>query len=657
MVSARFRDVLATATPADSIKVWVYLADKGISSGAEYQAALDAAADRLTPRARQRLSSRAARPVGPEDIPVHPPYLARIEEAGGTVLQMSRWMNAVSVSAASAVVPRLAQLPFVLKIDPVATLRRAPQPRPQSKSSEPSATARTLRPDRETRLDYGPSYNQLNQLQVPDLHDMGLTGRSVLVALLDTGFDLDHVAFDSLRTRVLARRNFIRDDEPFNGFVSVEHGTEVLSAIGGYAPGQLIGPAFGARFLLASTEAVSFEMEIEEDWWVAGVEWADSLGADVISSSLGYTDWYTFSDMDGNTAVVSRAAEKAVARGIVVVNGMGNLGEYPDYNKMGAPADAEGVISVGAVDAAGRRAHFSSIGPTFDGRIKPDVMAMGQEVYTVYTKTIDDYNRSDGTSFSTPLVAGVVALLLEAHPRWTPERLLQTLRQTASQAASPDTLNGFGIVQAFDALRTESISTIRDFIAENGSGGVFLAWTAALEIDILAYRIERRDYPDGVFDPLTSIAVTQGVVAANGSKAYSHTDTTAVPGTSYEYRLQSVGPDGVPLTAPSLTTRLVYDPGASYAPAATLYPNVPNPFAEDTRIRFDLVESARVTLTIYNLLGRKVTTLVDESLGPGRYVRIWNGKDGAGRPVPSGVYFCRLTAGGYDKVGKMLRLR
>ena len=655
VVSARLRDMLATNPPGDSIKVWVYLADKGIPAGTGFQAALDAAADRLTPRARRRLASRAGRSAGPEDIPVYPPYLNRIEEAAGTVLQTSRWLNAVSISVASAAVPRLAELPFVLRIDPVATLRRAPRPQPNRPGT--AIAARPLRTDRETRLDYGPSFTQLQQLQVPKLHDMGLSGHGVLVALLDTGFELDHVAFDSLRTRVEARRNFIREDDPYYGFPAISHGTEVLSAIGGYAPGQLIGPAYGARYILASTEAVSFELEVEEDWWVAGVEWADSLGADVISSSLGYIDWYTYSDMDGNTAVVSRAAQKAAARGIVVVNGMGNRGEYPEYNKMGAPADAEGVISVGAVDSEGRRVHFSSVGPTFDGRLKPDVMAMGQEVHTVFPKTLDEYNRSDGTSFSTPLVAGVVALLLEAHPGWSPERVLRTLRQTASQADSPDTLNGFGIVQAYDALRTESSGTIRDFVAESGSGGVFLAWTATLEIDIPAYRIERRDFPDGSFAPLVQVAVSEGVRAADGSKAYSHTDTTAVPGMSYEYRLQSVGRDGLPLSAPSLTRRLTYDPPSSRTLAATLYPNAPNPFAGDTRIRFDLVESARVSLTIYNLLGRKVRTLVDESLGPGRFVRDWNGKDDAGQPVPSGVYFCRMTADGYVDVVKMLRLR
>ena len=351
--------------------------------------------------------------AGWEDIPVHAPYVDRIAESGGRIHHLSRWNNAVSVSGGPEVIRRLAGLPFVLSMESVGRLRR---PRPLTpRQRPPQESTASLRRTRAGRFDYGPSSVQLNQLQVPALHDLGLSGRGVLVALFDTGFSLDHVAFDSLRTRVEARRDFVEDHMGMAGFPFDAHGTQVLAAMGGFAPGQLVGPAYGARYLLASTEAVAFEHEIEEDWWVAALEWADSLGVDVVSSSLGYIDWYTYEDMDGETAMISRAASIAAERGIVVVSAMGNLGGEP-YEKMSAPADAEKVISVGAVDAAGVRAEFSSVGPTFDGRIKPDVMAMGQGVWTVEPASADAYVRSDGTSFSTPLVAGVAALLLEAYP-------------------------------------------------------------------------------------------------------------------------------------------------------------------------------------------------------------------------------------------------
>ncbi|MDE2846027.1 MAG: S8 family serine peptidase [Gemmatimonadota bacterium] len=653
-ISDRLRNELATRPPDEMLKVWVYLVDKGLDPGPGFDAALTAAEDRLLPRTRRRLSTRSDRLAGWEDIPVHVPYLERIEALGGRILQVSRWLNAASVSVPAGDIDGLAGQPFVLRIDAVASLRH-PRPFPSQRTGRLELDAR-FRAVQSTRLDYGPSFVQMNQLHVPELHDLGLTGSGVLVALFDTGFSLDHAAFDSLRTRVEARRNFLRDETGFTDLEDTGHGTAVLGTIGGYAPGELIGPAFGARYLLASTEAVVFENEIEEDFWVAAMEWADSLGVDVISSSLSYLDWYSYEDMDGETAMITRAASMASDRGIVVVNSMGNLGGAP-YEKMGAPADAKKVISVGAVDASGSRWVSSSIGPTFDGRIKPDVMAMGEGVYTVDSFTTDGYIRESGTSFSAPLVAGVAALLLEAYPHWTPGQVQSVLRRTASQSAAPDTLNGYGIVQALNALMTESRGVVRSFTAEGGLSGVFLSWTAGLEINLLSYRIERRTYPEGSFEVLTSVPVTRSWDDPQGSNYYDYTDTAAQSGTAYEYRLQPLGRAGLVLTAEPVVIRFDYESGASGDLAAVLYPNAPNPFTSSTRIRFELSEPVHVTLTIYNLLGRNIRVLVDEAHGPGRYARNWNGMDGDGRAVPSGVYLYRLTAGGIEQNGKMLLLR
>ncbi len=653
-ISTRLRNDLATRPSDERLKVWVYLADKGQDPGAGYDAALAAAEDRLSARTRLRLSTRGDRLAGWEDIPVHESYLERIEELGGRVLQVSRWFNAASVSILIGDIENLASQQFVLSVEAVARLGRPRPVSPEIRGQvEKDASPRALQ---STRLDYGPSFVQLNQMHVPELHDLGLSGSGVLVALFDTGFSLDHVTFDSLRTRVEAHRNFLRDETGFTELESSSHGTAVLGTIGGYAPGHLVGPAFGARYLLASTEVVAFENEVEEDFWVAAMEWADSLGADVISSSLGYLDWYSYEDMDGETAMITRAASMASDRGIVVVNSMGNEGGAP-YEKMVAPADAEGVISVGAVDAAGRRAEFSSIGPTYDGRIKPDVMAMGESVYTVDPFTMDGYMRFNGTSFSAPLVAGVAALLLEAYPHWTPDKVQRVLRQTAGQAASPDTLNGYGIVQAVDALMSESRGTVRSFAAESGPSGVFLSWTVGLEINLLSYRIERRDFPDGSYELLDSVPVNRSGDDRPASNAYFYTDTAVSPGNAYAYRLQSVGRPGRTLTAEPATLRVDHVPGPSGGPAAVLYPNAPNPFANSTDIRFELTEPARVTLTIYDLLGRRVRILTDRMYGAGRHARTWNGRDDGGRASPSGVYFFHMAAGAVEVRGKMLLLR
>ncbi|MXY49478.1 MAG: S8 family serine peptidase [Gemmatimonadetes bacterium] len=648
------QETLSTGLSGDRLKVWIYLADKGVASGTGYALAVAAAEDRLTPRARRRLAMRGNGPAGLEDIPIHTPYVNRIVESGGLIHQMSRWHNAVSVSGDPKVIQSLAELPFVLRIEAVDRLRR-PRPVTPRRPASPETTP-SRRRTRTNRVDYGPSFVQLNQLQVPVLHDIGLSGQGVLVALFDSGFSLDHAVFDSLRTRVEARRDFVADHLGMAGFPYDAHGTQVLSVIGGFAPGNLVGPAFGARYLLASTEAVTFENEIEEDWWIAALEWADSLGVDVVSSSLGYIDWYAYEDMDGKSAMISRAASMATDRGIVVVSAMGNLGGQP-YEKMSAPADAEKVISVGAVDASGNRWATSSVGPTYDGRIKPDVMAMGQGVYTVQPFSAQAYAHNNGTSFSAPLVAGVAALLLEAYPHWTPQKVQRVLRQTASQAVAPDTLNGYGIVQAADALMTESRGSVRSFTAENGLSGVFLSWTAGLEINLLSYRIERRDYPDGSYEELATVPVNR--VGGNGlaTNAYSYSDTAVQTGNAYEYRLEPVGRRGLTLTAEPATARVDHTSGPTEGLVAVLYPNAPNPFAGSTDIRFELTATTWVNVTIYDLLGRRMRVLADRMLGPGRYALPWNGRDDDGRAVPSGVYLYRMTAGGIEQRGKMLLLR
>jgi hypothetical protein len=209
----------------------------------------------------------------------------------------------------------------------------------------------------------------------------------------------------------------------------------------------LIGPAWGADFLLAKTEIREVEIEVEEDKWIAGLEWADSAGADIVSSSLGYIDWYTRGMLDGDTPLCTRAADIAASHGVLVVTAAGNLGIYGDTTLI-APADADSVITVGAVDRYGVRAYFSSRGPTADGRIKPDLMAMGRGVYTVDWGTIGGYAYGDGTSLSTPLIAGLCAQLLEIDPGMGPIEVRGALTASASNSATPDNYYGYGIPDA-----------------------------------------------------------------------------------------------------------------------------------------------------------------------------------------------------------------
>jgi subtilisin family serine protease len=349
----------------------------------------------------------------------------------------------------------IAALPFVKKIDLVHKSVR-PLPEVVENPTLPSQNN-----DGTTILDYGPSFTQNNQINVPALHNLGYDGSGVLVAMLDAGFNnLQHEALvhlNILHTWDFVNGDSIVWDEP-GQMGTGNHGTYTLSALAGFKENRLIGPAYGADFVLAKTENTDYERNIEEDHWVAGAEWADSLGADIISSSLGYRDFdpgqisYSWQDMDGNTAVSTIGADIAASRGILVVNSAGNEGPAsPPQNSIIAPSDGDSVMAIGAVNSSGNRAGFSSMGPTADGRIKPDVMAMGVDTYCASPFSPSGYFGVNGTSLSCPLVAGAAALVLQVNPTWTNMEILEALRNTADNASNPDNAYGWGIINAYAA--------------------------------------------------------------------------------------------------------------------------------------------------------------------------------------------------------------
>jgi serine protease AprX len=407
---------------------------------------------------RGRVAGASASRIAFEDRPVPPAYVRAVEDRVLRLRHVSRWLNAVSVEADEVQTEALLELDFVSRLDVVRRYRREGEDLPVPTGGAPS---RELHGDNVAPIDYGTSFDQLEQIRVPALHERGFHGEGMIVAVFDTGFNhLSHPAFREMT--ILAQRDFVNGDGdvadgPDRG--NGTHGTGTLSVLGAFAQGELVGPAFRASFVLAKTEDTESETPVEEDHWAAAAEWAEALGADVISSSLGYLTFdpgypsYDFWEMDGETAITTRAAQRAAERGVVVVTSNGNGGFNTHHNTLSAPADGKLVLGVGAVDSFGARADFSSVGPTEDGRIKPDVMAKGVLV-KVAASTAIGYRLGNGTSFSCPLVAGVAALILQVHPDWRVDQVIKVLRATASRRETPDRLMGWGIVDALTAIES-----------------------------------------------------------------------------------------------------------------------------------------------------------------------------------------------------------
>ena len=388
----------------------------------------------LTNRATQRLLTRGSMNT-PGNLKVSESYLAQLREAGYQIRHTSRFLNAVSVVIKNDdQLATLHEFPFVQSIAPVAQ-----HPQRIEEISNETMLARS------SALGYGQSEGQNEMLNIPQIHRYGYDGSGIMVGVFDTGFLTEHPAFNGID--IQAQYDFVDHEVDASG-PGYGHGINVLSAIGGYDPGELIGPAYQATFLLARTEEVSTESRTEEDNWVAALEWADSLGVDIITTSLNYflqfddpNENYPPSALDGQTTIIARAANIAAERGILVVNSAGNEG--PSASSIWPPSDSPHVLSVGAVDTQQEIAYFSGRGPTYDGRIKPNIVAQGSLVYMA--SGVDGYIRGNGTSFAAPQIAGLAALLLQAHPQLSPDSVIAIFEEHGDRAFAPNNTYGWGI--------------------------------------------------------------------------------------------------------------------------------------------------------------------------------------------------------------------
>lgn len=403
----------------------------------------------LSPRSVAR-RQRQGIPVIDRDLPVTPAYVQGLRQAGGRVLYTSRWLNAALVEATAAQLPTLLALPYVRGVETGRVLNNV-NARVAAADHASSGKFGQAVPD------YGPAAFQLQQLGVDQMHEQGFRGEGMLVGLIDAGFlRANQVPFLKnlfSENRVVATYDF--PDRETDVYDDDSHGLSVLSVMASELAGQLYGPAFKASYVLLRTEIAATENPVEEAYWLLGAEYADSVGVDVINSSLGYTtfdnpaDNHTYADLNGGTTLVSRAATWAGQVGIVVVNSAGNEGNST-WRYIGAPADSPTILSVGAVDRLAQLAPFSSVGPTADGRLKPELVALGYG--TTVGISAGSVGEANGTSFSSPLVAALAAGFWQANPRLTAAQVRESLRLSGSQANAPNNFYGYGIPNFMRAM-------------------------------------------------------------------------------------------------------------------------------------------------------------------------------------------------------------
>ncbi len=422
---------------------WVYFKDKPGS-----QAYFDNPLTMLSQRALDRRTNQGIALDG-KDVPVYQPYVDQIIAATGiTVKAKSKWMNCVHVRGSQVDITALTSLYFVEKVD-FANRSISASKISATKLGKTKALNKTVLSA--TTFNYGNSANQIQMLNGHLLHQSNYTGSGKIIAVLDAGFPGVNTTSPFARLRnnnqILGGYDYVNRNA--NYYTGASHGTSVLSLMGGYVDNALIGTAPDASYYLFITEDDTSENPVEESNWVEAAEEADRLGVDIITTSLGYTTFdnpnydLTYSDLNGTTAFISKGVDIAFSRGMVCVVSAGNEGNDP-WHYVSAPADAVNALAIGAVKADETYASFSSYGPTSDGRVKPDVTAQGQNPY-VSDASGNIINKDSGTSYSGPIVAGMVACLWQALPTKTNQQIKQLIMQSADRYAAPTVQYGYGI--------------------------------------------------------------------------------------------------------------------------------------------------------------------------------------------------------------------
>ena len=436
---------------------WIYFTDQD-NNGFE----INKPEEFLSPRSIDRRGWQDLS-IDISDLPVTGSYVDSLENMGVEVVHISRWLNGVALRSSNPdILETLYNKTFIDSVqwDPADNSKHYP--------STPSSGRFDAPLDQSPDFDYGYSIEQIEMIGMDVLHQKGFTGKGVYIAVLDAGFkNVDSVpSLEKMISegRILDTLNFVNNQGIFR--INSSHGMSVLSIMGAEWSRNLIGTAPHASYMLCMTENPFSEFPIEEIAWIEAAELADSLGFDVINTSLGYSVFddstmnYTYADMDGKSTYISRAASMISRKGMIAVNSAGNSGNDP-WHYITAPADAKNILAVGAVDSLKNLAHFSSRGPSYDHRIKPDVVGMGSG--TAVQHYTGAPARGGGTSFSSPVIAGSVAVLWQAYPDMPAEDLIRSVLYSSDKHSTPDVAFGYGLPNfavAYYAINSKPVKSI-----------------------------------------------------------------------------------------------------------------------------------------------------------------------------------------------------
>ena len=429
----------AQFTPEDTLKYRISLKDKAATDYSLQKPEMYLSKKSIERRKRQGLE------IDSTDLPVCKKYVDAIRKKGVHVLVTGKWDNFVTVSCNdSMLIAEIAGLPFVRSTERVwrGVAKRA--------SERDSLINKPLRTDSL----YGPAITQIKMSHADRLHEAGFKGQGMTIAVIDAGFhNVDKI--EAMKNiNILGTRDFVNPEADI--YAESSHGMSVLSCMAMNQPNVMIGTAPEASYWLLRSEDESSEHLVEQDYWAAAIEFADSVGVDVVNTSLGYytfdgpTKNYRYRDLNGHYALMSREASKAADKGMIVVCSAGNSGGG-SWKKITPPGDAENVLTVGAIDKKKLLASFSSIGNTADGRVKPDVVAVGSKADIIGTD--GNLRLANGTSFSSPIMCGMVTCLWQACPNLTAKEVIELVRSVGDRSDFPDNIYGYGIPDLWKAYQ------------------------------------------------------------------------------------------------------------------------------------------------------------------------------------------------------------